>query len=85
MATQMSKQIYYLNRPCKTLIVGSTSDKLGKAYTTEITVRDERLVLDIKILRRFCGQDYKLIGWRMLNNGKEVAIPLWIKNNLELK
>jgi hypothetical protein len=81
----MSKQIYYLDRPCKTIIVGTTADKLGKSYTSEITVRDERLVWSIKVLRRFGGQDYKLIGWRMIKNGREVAIPLWIKNNLDLR
>ena len=81
----MSRQIFYLNKPHHTLTIGDTNDKLGKAYSTEIKVQEERYSYVLTVLRRFGGQDYKRIGWRMIKNGKEVAIPLHIKNNLELR
>jgi len=81
----MSRQIFYLNRPQNTTVIGKLDDKLGKYYTTEIKVQEERYSYVVTVLRRFGGQDYKRIGWRMIKGGKEVAIPLYIKNNLELK
>jgi len=81
----MSLQIFYLNRPQCTVTIGKLDDKLGKSYTTEIKVQEERYSYVVTVLRRFGGQYYKRIGWRMIKGGKEVAIPLHIKNNLELK
>lgn len=60
-------------------------DANGITYKTDIWVREERHGKYITVLRRYGGSDYKAIGWRMIENGIEKEIPLWIKNNLELK
>jgi hypothetical protein len=57
----------------------------GNVYKTDIWLVEVRHSRTVTILRIFGGSDTKAIGWRMIENGKEVDIPLWIKNKLELK
>lgn len=74
--------IHYNGIPHPTHI--DTSD--GNVYKTDIRYCIEgRHCIVITVLRRFGGSDYKAIGWRMIEHGKEVELPLWIKNKIELK
>ena len=57
----------------------------GNVYKSDIRISEDRHCKTVTVLRRFEGSEYSAIGWRLLESGKEIELPLWIKNKLELK
>ena len=76
------KTIYYNNIPHPTHF----NSVNGNVYKTDIRYYEKgKCCKIITVLRRFCANDTNANGWRMIDNGIEIEMPLWIKNKIELK